>query len=107
MITGGNNSGRVATLQERGEKASGVLTILRRSRPYPGNERRKLQAEAQRGELFLASTCPSRRRIDRTVNAVSSSFNVYTLTDSLPSVITTVVHDHAAPVVNVQRKGPG
>ena len=32
--------------------------------------------------------------------------NVATLTDLLPSVITSVVHDHAAPVVDVQGKSP-
>ena len=36
----------------------------------------------------------------RTVNAVSTcSRNVSTLTRLLPSIITSVVHDHAAPVV--------
>ena len=49
MMTGGRCSGRVATLWEWGEKASRVLTIRRRSRPDPGNERRELQAEAQPG----------------------------------------------------------
>ena len=99
-MTGGSCSGRVATLWERGEKASRVLTIRRRSRPDPGNERRELQAEAQRGEPFLASTCPSRRRIDRTVNSLSScSCNLATLIEQLPPVLTSVVHDSSATVV--------
>ena len=43
----------------------------------------------------------------RTANAVSSyTCNAAALLHLLPSVITSVVHDHAAPVVNVQRKGP-
>ena len=55
--------------------------------------------QAQQGNRRLPSSGRSRGRIGRTVNAVSScSFNVYTLTDSLPSVITSVVHGHAAPV---------
>ena len=68
-------------------------------RPHPGDERRKLQAQAQPGERRVSSSRRWRGRIGRTINAVSScSFNVSTLTDLLPSVITSVVHDHAAPV---------
>ena len=59
----------------------------------------KLPTQAQPGERRLAGSGRWRGRIGRTVNAVSScSFNVSTLTDLLPSVITSVVHDHAAPV---------
>ena len=48
----------------------------------------------------------SRRRIGRTVNSVSScSCNVATLPDVLPSVITSVVRDSAAPVAQLP-EGP-
>ena len=68
-------------------------------RPHPGNERRELPAQAQQGNRRVQSSRRSRGRIGRTVNAVSScSFNVSTPTNLLPSVITSVVHDHAAPV---------
>ena len=68
-------------------------------RPHPGDERRKLQAQAQQRERRVPSSRRSRGRIGRTVNAVSTcSFNVPTPTNLLPSVITSVVHDHAAPV---------
>ena len=47
----------------------------------------------------MPSSRRSRGRIGRTVNPVPScSFNVSTLTDLLTSVITSVVHDLAAPV---------
>ena len=47
----------------------------------------------------VPSSRRSRGRIGRTVNAVSTcSFNFPTPTNLLPSVITSVVHDHTAPV---------
>ena len=68
-------------------------------RPHPGNERRKLPPQAQQGNRRVPSSRRSRGRIGRTVNPVPScSCNVSTLTDLLPSVITSAVHDHAAPV---------
>ena len=68
-------------------------------RAHPGDERRELPPQAQPGNRRLPSSRRWRERIGRTVNAVSScSFNVSTLTDLLPSVITSVVHDLAAPV---------
>ena len=68
-------------------------------RPHPGDERRELPAQAQQGNRRLPSSRRSRGKIGRTLNAVSSrSFNVPTPTNLLPSVITSVVHDHAAPV---------
>ena len=67
--------------------------------PLPGDGRRKLPPQAQQGNRRLASSRRSRGRIRRTVNAVSTrSFNVPTPTNLMPSVITSVVHDHAAPV---------
>ena len=71
-------------------------------RPHPGDERRQLLPQAQQGERCLASTGRSRPRIGRTVNAVSSySSNAATLPDLLPSVITSVVHDSAAPAAQL------
>ena len=55
----------------------------------------------KRSRETAASQAPGRwrGRIGRTVNAAHSySFNVSTPTNLLPSVITPVVHDHAAPV---------
>ena len=54
----------------------------------PRNERRELQAQAQSGERSIPGSRRSRRRIGRTVNAVSPySRNVATLPDQLPPVI--------------------
>ena len=41
-------------------------------RPYPGDERRQLQAEAQPGECCLPGSGYSRGRIDRTANSLFS-----------------------------------
>ena len=71
-------------------------------RPHPGDERRKLPPQEQQGNRRVPSSRRSLGRIGRTVNAVSScSFNVSTLTDLLPSVIISVVHDSAAPVAQL------
>ena len=68
-------------------------------RPHPGDERRELPTQAQQGNRRVPSSRRSRGRIARTANAVSTcSFNVPTPTNLLPSVITSVVHDHTAPV---------
>ena len=68
-------------------------------RPHPGDERRELPPQAQPGERRVSSFRRSRGRIGHTANAVSScSCNVPTPTNLLPSVITSVVHDLAAPV---------
>ena len=70
-------------------------------RPHPGDERRQLPPQAQPGNRRVPSSRRSRGRIGRTVNPVPScSFNVSTLTDLLTSVITSVVHDLAAPVAH-------
>ena len=67
--------------------------------PHPGDERRELPAQSQPGNRRLAGSGRSRGRIKRTVNAASTlPFNGPTPTSLLPSVITPVVHDHAAPV---------
>ena len=71
-------------------------------RPNSGDERRKLPPQAQERERRVSSSRRFRRRIGRTVNAVSScSYNVATLPDLLPSVVTSVVHDSAAPVAHL------
>ena len=68
-------------------------------RPHSGDERRQLQAPPQPGERRLSGSRRPRRRIVRTVNAVSSpSCNVATPPDLLPSVFTSVVHHSSAPV---------
>ena len=70
-------------------------------RPHPGDERRELPAQAQQGERFPAGFRRTRRRIAAPPNAVSScSCNAAAPTNLLPSVITSVVHDHAAPVAH-------
>ena len=74
--------------------------------PHPRNERRELLPPAQQGNSRVPSSRRSRGRIGRTVNAVSTcSFNVPTPTNVLPSVITSVVHDHAAPAPVAQYLG--
>ena len=67
----------------------------------PGDERRELPAQAQPGNRRVPSSRRSRGRIGRTVNAAHSySCNAAAPTNLLPSVITSVVHDHAAPVAH-------
>ena len=68
-------------------------------RPHPGDERRELPPQVQQGNRRVPSSRRSRGRIGRTVNAVSTrSFNVPTPTNLLASIITSVVHEHAAAV---------
>ena len=58
----------------------------------------------QWGERRAPSSRRSRRRMGRTVNAVSShSCNVAMLPDLLPSIITPVVRDSAALVAQLPR----
>ena len=78
-----------------------MLTILRRSRPDPGNERQKLQAEAQPGERRFPGSRPSRGRIDRNVCGISSFSHTAAISPDLPlSVVRQVVHDYSAPLAH-------
>ena len=68
----------------------------------PHAVRRWIRAKVQQRERRSSSPIRSRRRIGRTVNAVSyCSCNVATLPHLLPSVITSVVHDSTTPVAQL------
>ena len=68
----------------------------------PHAVRRWIRAKVQQRERRSSSPRRSRRRIGRTINAVSyCSCNVATLPHLLPSVITSVVHDSTTPVAQL------
>ena len=88
-----NSSSRSSTRATSGAPSWSPPTCL------STDERRQLPPQAQQGNRRIPTSRRSRGGIGRSANAVSTcSFNIPTPTNLLPSVITSGVHDHAAPV---------